>query len=166
MRRTPWHNEHSNTRHALFITVLLVLAFVGSVNRCYADNDAPTQQHTPSTPRTDSSEGTSTITCSTVVVTDGDTFRCNGTRIRLAHIDAPELPGHCRPGRSCTPGDPFASKAYLRSLTSHPVTCRAIDTDKYGRTVAFCKSNGKDLSCAMVQSKHAVQRYGALDCSK
>ena len=166
MHRATSHLRYSNTRHASFTTVLVVFAWCGAVNHSFAASDTETKQFSPSTLRTQSAEHIRTITCSTIVVTDGDTFRCNGKRIRLAHIDAPELPGHCRAGRSCTPGDPFASKAYLRSLTSYPVTCRAIDTDKYGRTVAFCEANGKDLSCAMVQSKHAVRRYGALDCSK
>lgn len=50
-----------------------------------------------------------TFTCQSVSVIDGDTFNCDGQRVRMAGIDAPELPGHCRPGRDCTPGDPFAS---------------------------------------------------------
>src|SRR4051812_48974674 len=44
---------------------------------------------------------------------DGDTLVCDGERIRLNGIDAPELPGHCRPGRRCVVGDPFAAKADL-----------------------------------------------------
>ena len=44
-------------------------------------------------------------------VNDGDTLRCqDGTRIRLSGIDAPELDGHCQPGRACVPGDPLASR--------------------------------------------------------
>ena len=45
------------------------------------------------------------IACQTTRVIDGDTFDCDGTRIRMVGIDAPELPGHCRPGREGTPGD-------------------------------------------------------------
>lgn len=35
-------------------------------------------------------------------VIDGDTIHCRYTRVRLAGIDAPEMPGHCQPGRACT----------------------------------------------------------------
>lgn len=46
-------------------------------------------------------------------VTDGDTIRCGDERIRLLAIDAPELPSHCRTGRECAPGDPYASGTSL-----------------------------------------------------
>jgi endonuclease YncB( thermonuclease family) len=105
------------------------------------------------------------ISCVTPYVIDGDTFTCNGTTIRLAGIDAPEMPGHCRAGRSCTPGDPIASRDYLRSLSSGVVTCRTTDTDSYGRTVALCEAGGKDLSCAMVAAGHAARRYRSLTCA-
>ena len=49
------------------------------------------------------------FTCGSVSVLDGDTFTCDGKRIRMAGIDAPELPGHCRTGRDCAPGDPYDS---------------------------------------------------------
>ena len=40
--------------------------------------------------------------CRAAYVIDGDTIACaTGPRIRLASIDAPELPGHCRTGRRC-----------------------------------------------------------------
>ncbi|WP_363738969.1 thermonuclease family protein [Sphingobium sp. LMA1-1-1.1] len=80
-------------------------------------------------------------------------------------MDAPELPGHCRPGRECTPGDPYASTANLQSLVSgQAVECRQIDTDHYGRAVARCSAKGRDLSCAQVQGGFAVKRYGSLSC--
>ena len=49
---------------------------------------------------------------------DGDTLRCGSIRIRLLGIDAAELPGHCRIGRHCAPGDPFAQQAALRRLAA------------------------------------------------
>lgn len=104
------------------------------------------------------------ITCDSPDITDGDTFRCGGHRIRLASIDAPEMPGHCRAGRRCVEGDPHAAKDYLESLTRGPVMCRHVTTDHYGRTIARCESDGRDLSCAMVEAGHAVERYGSLSC--
>lgn len=108
--------------------------------------------------------GADNIPCPNPYIIDGDTIDCNGTRIRLASIDAPEMPDHCRPGRRCTPGDPHASKNYLGSLMRGSVTCRPVDTDRYGRTVAFCEADGRDVSCAMVKAGHAVRRYGTLSC--
>ena len=108
---------------------------------------------------------TSEVGCVSPQVLDGDTLRCGARRIRLSSIDAPELPGHCRPGRACTPGDPYASTGNLRSLVvGQAVSCRQIDTDHNGRTVARCAVQGRDLSCAQVQGGFAVERYGALLC--
>ena len=57
------------------------------------------------------------FSCVVRYVTDGDTFRCsNGTRVRLSSIDTPEMPGSCRQGRACAPGDPYAAKAALQRL--------------------------------------------------
>jgi endonuclease YncB( thermonuclease family) len=98
-------------------------------------------------------------------VTDGDTFRCGGRRVRLQGIDAPEMPGHCRPGRDCTPGDPDASATNLRRMLRwHSVTCRQTDIDGYGRTVARCSAGEQDLSCAQIDGGFAVRRYGAISC--
>jgi endonuclease YncB( thermonuclease family) len=99
-------------------------------------------------------------------VTDGDTIRCGWDRIRLAAIDAPEMPGHCRPGRQCTPGDPYASTANLKRLIGWgAVTLRVLDTDHYGRLVACVSAGGVDLSHAQVEGGFAVERYGSLsDC--
>lgn len=103
--------------------------------------------------------------CANPRVVDGDTLRCGPIRVRLAHVDAPELPGHCNPGRHCTAGDPFASMANLQRLVgSSPLECRSIDRDRYGREVAFCSVRGRDLSCAQVAGGFAVERYGALSC--
>jgi endonuclease YncB( thermonuclease family) len=62
-------------------------------------------------------------------------------------IDDPEMPGHFRPGRRCTAGDPFASTENLRRLVggSAPVRCQRIDVDHYGRTVARCSVGELDL---------------------
>ncbi|WP_174842753.1 thermonuclease family protein [Sphingomonas sp. ID1715] len=105
------------------------------------------------------------FTCAKPRIVDGDTLRCGPVRVRLAHIDAPELPGHCNPGRQCAPGDPFASLANLQRLVgSSPLECGSIDRDRYGREVAFCSEHGRDLSCAQVSGGFAVKRYGALSC--
>ncbi len=102
--------------------------------------------------------------CIAPVVLDGDTFDCGGVRIRLAGIDTPEMPGHCRAGRTCTEGDPFAARDALAALTRGEVVCRQTDVDVYNRMVARCIASNVDLSCAMLDSGHAVRRYGRITC--
>lgn len=99
------------------------------------------------------------ITCYNPYVIDGDTFQCSKDRIRLAKIDAPEMPGHCRAGRQCTPGNPHASRDFLISLTRGKVFCQSLKKDHYDRTIARCSVNGEDISDAMVRSGYAVSRY-------
>lgn len=110
---------------------------------------------------------TAAFVCLAAIAIDGDTLRCAGLgRVRLLAIDAPELPGHCRKGRECTPGDPFASKASLaRLVEGRQVTCRSQGRDGYGRTLARCSASGRDLSCAQVAAGSAVERYGRLECA-
>lgn len=105
------------------------------------------------------------LPCESPRVVDGDTVRCGETLVRLSSIDAPELPGHCRRNRACTPGDPYASTENLRRLVgSNPLVCNQVDQDHYGRAVAFCTAAGVDLSCAQVGGGFAVQRYRELHC--
>ena len=99
---------------------------------------------------------------------DGDAIRCDGQQrsMRLHAIDAPEMPGACRPGRRCTPGDPFQSRDHLAGLTrGRTVECRQVDTDNYGRSVVDCAADGRNLGCDMVAAGMAVERYGTLDCA-
>ena len=99
---------------------------------------------------------------------DGDDIRCGRLNIRLASIDAPEMPSHCRPGRRCTPGDPFAARAELdRLLGLGTVACRPTGEVSYRRFVSRCTvaapTGTIDLSCAMVTGGWAAVRYHPLD---
>ena len=103
--------------------------------------------------------------CLSPQAVDGDTIRCNGKRVRLLNIDAPEMPGHCRKGRKCTRGNPHASTANIvRLIGSGPVSCSPDGMDRYGRTLALCSARGVDFSCAQVAGGFAVERYGELNC--
>jgi endonuclease YncB( thermonuclease family) len=103
--------------------------------------------------------------CRNPVIVDGDTLRCGDERVRLHGIDAPEMPGHCRPGRDCVDGDPYASTAHLRMLAGRgALMCERVDVDNYGRTVARCEAAGVDLSCGQIEAGHAVRRYGFILC--
>jgi micrococcal nuclease len=92
---------------------------------------------------------------------DGDTFKADGQRIRLWGIDAPE--------RSDIGGT--AATIALQGLLDRGVTCQAVDTDRYGRTVAMCfLQDGTDIACALVAMGHAEDwprysggRYGGCE---
>jgi uncharacterized membrane protein YsdA (DUF1294 family) len=99
---------------------------------------------------------------------DGDNLRCANVpgTMRLQGIDAPEMPGACRPGRRCVDGDPFAARDELRRLTrGQTLHCVQEDTDNYGRAIVNCTAGTVNISCAMIESGHAVPRYAALDCA-
>jgi uncharacterized membrane protein YsdA (DUF1294 family)/endonuclease YncB( thermonuclease family) len=98
---------------------------------------------------------------------DGDNLRCSNVpgAMRLQGIDAPEMPGACRPGRMCVDGDPFAARDHLRSLTrGTTLQCVQEETDSYGRAIVNCTAGRVNISCAMIESGHAVARYAPLDC--
>jgi micrococcal nuclease len=99
------------------------------------------------------------IACTAI---DGDTIRCGSERIRLIAIDAPEMPGHCRRGRICAPGDPYAAKAALeQDLRAGTITIERIRIGAWGRTDAIVRVNGVNLSCRQISTGHAIywRRY-------
>ncbi|WP_448662820.1 thermonuclease family protein [Sphingomonas sp. CJ20] len=96
-----------------------------------------------------------TVSCAGV---DGDTLRCEGERIRLLGIDAPELPGHCAQGRDCAPGDPFASTQSLRRALLLPLRIDRVGTDRYGRTLALVSGAKGDLSCWQLNQHQAIYK--------
>jgi endonuclease YncB( thermonuclease family) len=96
----------------------------------------------------------------TARVIDGDSLTVAGVEIRLYGIDAPEYRQYCfRRGRPWPCG--IDATRVLRALIANrPVACRAREEDRYGRTVAACSVEGRDLGAAMVAGGHAVA-YGA-----
>jgi endonuclease YncB( thermonuclease family) len=91
-------------------------------------------------------------------VTDGDTIRCGDERIRLLGIDAPELPGHCRQGRECTPGDGYASGDSLKEAMIGDLRINRIGQDRYGRTLAMVSGSNGDLSCWQLERGKAIYK--------
>lgn len=89
-------------------------------------------------------------------LTDGDSLVVDGERIRLHGVDSPELAQTCRrDGRKWACGEDAAA-ALRRFVGTAEPDCRAVDQDRYGRTVARCYVNGRDLGALMVQSGWAL----------
>ena len=82
---------------------------------------------------------------------DGDTLRCGQMRVRLSGVDAAELPGHCRAGRDCAPGDPLTHQSALERFVRSPVLVTPLKIDRYGRTVALVTDGReRNASCAAI----------------
>lgn len=95
-------------------------------------------------------------------VKDGDSLVVNGQEVRLHGVDAPEwkqpctLPagGEWHPGQEAT--------AWLRSvLADRTVACKPEVRDSYGRVVATCYVDGKNLNEWLVREgwAQAYRRY-------
>ncbi|MGJ7043780.1 endonuclease YncB(thermonuclease family) [Shinella sp. BE166] len=81
---------------------------------------------------------------------DGDTFRVGsrgGESVRIFNIDAPEIEGKCRFESDLAQ----QSKQRLASiLEGGKVEIQRQDTDRYGRTLAAVRVNGRDAGDMLV----------------
>jgi len=90
-------------------------------------------------------------------ITDGDSLRIQGERIRILGIDAPELGQDCfdEGGQAIKCG--VLSSQYMAGLIDgRPVSCRWLERDKYRRILGHCfveEADGTvlDLNRAMVE---------------
>lgn len=102
--------------------------------------------------------------CARISVHDGDSVRCDGERIRLVDIEAPELRGspRCRQPRPrdwCDYGMAIKSRDALRRfLASGPVRVERRGRDRYGRTLARITVNGRDAGAHLI-SLGLARRY-------
>ena len=90
-------------------------------------------------------------------VVDGDTLDIRGTCIRLHGVDAPESGQTCKDatGKAYRRGQ-AAANALAGRIGAAPVSCEPRQTDRYGRTVAVCRSRGEDLNAWLVAQGHAI----------
>ena len=89
-------------------------------------------------------------------VVDGDTIEIHGRRIRFDGIDAPESSQLCiRSGAKERCGR--AAAFYLSDMIgSSTVRCETHDVDRYGRDIATCWLDERNLNEAMVAAGQAV----------
>jgi endonuclease YncB( thermonuclease family) len=84
-----------------------------------------------------------------VRVVDGDTLDVGGERIRLANIDAPEMPPKSRCASEAEGA--LAATARLRSLVGEgSLTLRRTGEDRYGRTLAHVYVDQADVGDALI----------------
>ncbi|HKX77568.1 MAG TPA: thermonuclease family protein [Novosphingobium sp.] len=96
----------------------------------------------------------------TAHVVDGDTLTISAQRVRLSGIDAPELAQRCGADRRQECGQ-MAAEWLKTRVEGKRVTCASVDRDTYGRIVAVCRLNGRDLGAALVEAGWATayRRY-------
>lgn len=99
-----------------------------------------------------------------VRLADGDSFSLGRERYRLYGIDAPELHQECTDPRGrAWPCGTRARSELRRIIGTHPVQCRTMSTDRYGRNIAVCHAGGRDLAEEMVRAGFAtiIDRRGS-----
>jgi endonuclease YncB( thermonuclease family) len=93
------------------------------------------------------------------VVADGDSLTILDERIRIRGIDAPELAQECtRHGNRYACGRE-ARSALVALISGETVICTGRERDRYGRLLARCEADGRDLGRMMVEAGWAVA-YG------
>ena len=90
-------------------------------------------------------------------VTDGDTVKVSGERIRLEGIDAPETNQRCRDAteKSYRCGL-VATEALKTKIGRSSITCEGRARDRYGRLLGICRLGELDLNGWMVRNGYAL----------
>ena len=116
------------------------------------------------------------LICATLALSDGDSGRCVTAdqvnhRVRLAGIDAGEVAPFTRCRRSPTVwacsdlarSTAAQAQARARQLAAHGAHCTITGTDRYGRNVAVCTVNGRDLGRILVSEGLAISETNYAD---
>lgn len=102
------------------------------------------------------SNGTDSPVAGVAQVVDGDTIGIGEVRVRLEGIDAPETAQTCQRKWVGWWACGTAATAHLAKLIGdRPVSCSPRGLDKYGRTLAVCFVDGRDLNALMVRQGYA-----------
>ncbi len=90
-----------------------------------------------------------------IKVTDGDTIKINGEKIRFSGIDTPELKQTCIKNGIENSCGIKAKKILTEKIGNNKVNCISEGKDQYKRTLAECFVNNESLSRYLVQSGYA-----------
>ena len=91
-----------------------------------------------------------------IKITDGDTIKINGEKIRFSGIDTPELKQTCIKQGVKKPCGITAKKILIDRIVNNKVTCLKEGKDQYKRTLAECFVNNESLSSYLVRSGYAL----------
>ena len=90
-----------------------------------------------------------------IKITDGDTIKIDGDKIRFSGIDTPELKQTCdKDGVKILCGL-NAKKILVNKIGNNKVTCVKEGKDRYKRILAECFVNNESLSSYLVRSGYA-----------
>ena len=94
-------------------------------------------------------------------ITDGDTIKVNGEKIRFSGIDTPELKQTCIKQGVKKPCGLIAKQILIDKIADNNVICVNEGKDQYKRTLAECFVNDESLSSYLVRSGYAFayRRY-------
>ena len=88
-------------------------------------------------------------------ITDGDTIKINGEKIRFSGIDTPELKQTCLKEGVKNFCGKKAKQILIDKIADNKVTCVREGKDRYKRTLAECFVNDESLSSYLVRSGYA-----------
>jgi endonuclease YncB( thermonuclease family) len=97
------------------------------------------------------------------IAVDGDSLRKGDSEYRLHAIDAPELNQTCTSSNGAQyPCGREAQKALRSLVTGHDLSCRILETDRYGRYVVTCSADKIEINAEMVRLGWAIayRRHG------
>ena len=90
-----------------------------------------------------------------IKITDGDTIKLNGDKIRFSGIDTPELKQICVKNEVKILCGLNAKKILIDKIGNNKVTCVKEGKDRYKRILAECFVNNESLSSYLVRSGYA-----------
>ena len=92
-----------------------------------------------------------------IKITDGDTIKINGEKIRFSGIDTPELKQTCiKDGENNSCGL-TAKQILIDKIGKNKVKCIEEGQDRYKRILAECFVNNESLSSYLVRSGYAFE---------
>ena len=94
-------------------------------------------------------------------ITDGDTIKIDGEKIRFSGIDTPELKQICIKQGVKKPCGMTAKQILIDKIADNKISCIREGKDQYKRTLAECFVNNESLSSYLVKSGYAFayRRY-------
>ncbi|MDA9650678.1 thermonuclease family protein [Candidatus Pelagibacter sp.] len=90
-----------------------------------------------------------------IKITDGDTIKVNGEKIRFSGIDTPELKQTCIKQGIKKPCGITAKQILIDKIGKSNVKCIEEGQDQYKRILAECFVNNESLSSYLVRSGYA-----------